>query len=277
MSKIRLDKLIIFANHGVFPEEKSLGQKFIVSADLILDTNNAAKNDDLTQSVHYGEVAHTMTRFLQENTFDLIETCAHRLAEHILRTYPKLDGIRLILEKPWAPIGLALETVSIQVDLAWTPVAIALGSNLGDRQAYLQFAQDALQDQAGLRNFHMSSILETEPVSEVAQGPFLNAVCIGESLLSPMALLTELHHIENQAQRERTLHWGPRTLDLDLLYYGETIQHDPALTLPHPRLQDRFFVLEPLCEIAPNWVDPRYHVPVSELLKQFKKEETYQH
>lgn len=141
-----------------------------------------------------------------------------------------------------------------------TPVVahIALGSNVGDRRAHIDAALNALRALPGSRLAAVSSIVETLPVGPVPQGPFLNAAAALETTLAARELLEGLQGIERSRGRDREgeQRWGPRTLDLDLLLYGAAIIDEPGLTVPHPRLQERRFVLEPLAEIAPEVVVP---------------------
>jgi 2-amino-4-hydroxy-6-hydroxymethyldihydropteridine diphosphokinase len=148
-----------------------------------------------------------------------------------------------------------------------SPALIALGSNLGNRRANLDGALDALRATAGVIVARVSTYHETDPVGgPPGQGPFLNAAAALETTLDPFALLAILRGIEETAGRVRTIHWGERTLDLDLLYFGDRVIATPELQLPHPRLASRRFVLEPLAEIAPDAVDPIRHRTVAELL-----------
>jgi len=129
---------------------------------------------------------------------------------------------------------------------------IALGSNLGDRLDYLRTAVAGLADVGRVRR--VSSLYETEPVGGPAQGRYLNAVVSIETDLDPPAVLDGLRAVERRADRVRRERWGPRTLDLDLITYGDVIVDEPGLTVPHPRAQDRRFVLAPLVEVAPGAV-----------------------
>ena len=133
---------------------------------------------------------------------------------------------------------------------------VALGSNLGDRQAYLESGLTALTALAGVEVQRTSSVYETAPVGYTDQPFFLNAVAALRTTLSPEELLWGLQQIETRHQRQRQIHWGPRTLDLDLLLHGQYINCSPTLQLPHPHMLDRCFVLAPLCEIAPDLCHP---------------------
>jgi len=132
--------------------------------------------------------------------------------------------------------------------------AIALGSNLGDRAAHIAFAIDALRTLPESQLLAVSDIIETAPVGDIPQGPYLNACLTLRTSLEPSVLLQHLHAIERSRgrDRDREQRWGARTLDLDLLLFGERLVSEPGLTVPHPRLHERAFVLEPLVQIAPE-------------------------
>ena len=129
---------------------------------------------------------------------------------------------------------------------------IAIGSNLGDRRAYLEAGFSEVAALPSTRITAVSRAYETPPLGPVAQPDFLNAVFAIETSLAPEPLLAALLAAEKKYQRQRRIHWGPRTLDLDLLLYGECVVESAALTLPHPHMHERSFVLVPLCEIAPR-------------------------
>jgi 2-amino-4-hydroxy-6-hydroxymethyldihydropteridine diphosphokinase len=146
-------------------------------------------------------------------------------------------------------------------------VAIALGSNLGDRESYLHRGVDALR--ATLTHVRVSSFIETEPVGVIGQPPYLNGVLIAETTLSPRELLQLLLDIEHQFGRVRPFDRAPRTLDLDLILYGDRVINEPDLYVPHPRFRERRFVLEPLAELAPDMIDPVTGRTIAELLLDF--------
>jgi 2-amino-4-hydroxy-6-hydroxymethyldihydropteridine diphosphokinase len=146
---------------------------------------------------------------------------------------------------------------------------IALGSNLGDREAHLRFAVERLGALGAVRA--VSSFHETEPVGYAAQGRFLNAAVVLETGLEPPALMRDLLAIEAERGRERRIRNGPRTLDLDLLMYGDLVMDAPGLTLPHPRMHERLFVLAPLAEIAPEKIHPCLKRSIRELFEEVRR------
>jgi 2-amino-4-hydroxy-6-hydroxymethyldihydropteridine diphosphokinase len=145
-----------------------------------------------------------------------------------------------------------------------TRAYLALGSNLGDRLAFLQGAVDELGRSAGVRVVALSSVFETAPVGGPPQDDYFNAVVAVDTELDPWVLLELAHRCEDTAGRVRETRFGPRTLDVDVLLYGDLHLDDPALTIPHPRMWERAFVLAPLRELAPEvvhdagpWADVR--------------------
>ena len=268
--QIKITDLEVFANHGVFPEENKLGQKFLVSAVLYTDTRKAGKTDDLTASIHYGEVSAFITKYMKEHTYQLLERVAETLAEEMLKSISGLCKIDLEIKKPWAPVGLPLKTVSVKISREWHTTYIALGSNIGDSETYLNEAVEKIGQIPTCTVEKVSSYLVTEPYGVTDQPDFLNACLKMRTLLYPEELLKELNRIEKEAGRERIIHWGPRTLDLEILLYDDIVLEEDDLCIPHVEMHKRSFVLEPLAEIAPYKRHPVYGKTVREMLEEIQ-------
>jgi 2-amino-4-hydroxy-6-hydroxymethyldihydropteridine diphosphokinase len=146
---------------------------------------------------------------------------------------------------------------------------IGIGSNLGDREANLRKAVELLSEEDGIHVVAASEIRETDPVGPVEQGPFLNGAVRIETDLAPRELLERLLAVEQRLGRVRRERWGPRTIDLDLLLYGDDVVNEPGLTVPHPRLHERRFALEPLSDLAPSLEIPGKG-PISALLAELE-------
>lgn len=266
MDKIKIDKLTVFGKHGVYPEENVLGQKFEVSLVLYTDTRKAGLTDNLECSINYGDVCHNVKQFFEENTFKLIERVAEQLAENLLLRYDLLQKVDVKVEKPWAPILLPVENVGVEVSRGWHTAYIALGSNMGDKKAYLDAAVEKLKSHPRCKVVKVADYIQTEPYGGVEQDAFLNSALELRTLLYPEELLRLLNQIEAEAGRERTIHWGPRTLDLDILFYDDCVIDIPSLTVPHIDLQNRDFVLVPMVQLAPYLRHPVLHRTMRQLL-----------
>lgn len=266
MDRIKIQNLEVFGHHGVFSEETKLGQKFLVNATMYTNTRVAGYSDDLEKSINYGEVCHFITGYMQNHTFKLIEAVAEHMAQAMLMEYPLLQKLDLEIRKPWAPIGLPLENVSVEISRGWHTAYIALGSNMGDKEKYLNEAVEKLQQTSDCQVLKVSDFLVTAPYGGVEQDDFLNGALALKTLLTPQELLERLHEIEQEAHRERLIHWGPRTLDLDILLYDDLVLDTPDLIIPHVEMHLRDFVLIPLAQIAPWKRHPVLGLTVSQML-----------
>jgi 2-amino-4-hydroxy-6-hydroxymethyldihydropteridine diphosphokinase len=150
-----------------------------------------------------------------------------------------------------------------------TTAFVGIGSNLGDREAHLSRAIELLSAEDAIEVSGVSQIRETEPVGPVEQGPFLNAAVQVETELAPRELLDRLLDIERRMGRVRRERFGPRTIDLDLLLYGDEVVEEPGLTVPHPRLKERRFALEPLSDLDPGLTIPGAG-PISAVLAELQ-------
>lgn len=273
MDRIEIRDLECYCHHGVLKEENVLGQKFLVSADLHMDTRKAGKNDELSYSVNYAEVAHFINDIMQQNEYHLIEAVAEKLAREILLRYKLVYEVKISIKKPWAPILLPMDTVSVTIQRGWTKVYVGVGSNIGNRRKYIDDAFAGIRNNRYCKHAYMSSIIDTEPVGYTKQDNFLNGVICFETLYSPGELLDFLHRLEDEGKRTREIHWGPRTIDLDILFYGNEVIQTEDLIIPHKEMTNRRFVLEPLNEIAPFLIHPVLGKTVSRLFEHLKQNE----
>lgn len=251
--------------HGVFPEEKRDGQEFVVDVAVEAELGAAGESDDLGDTVNYAEVAALVVARIEGPSFDLIERLAAVIAEDVLaaeQCAALVNAVQVTVHKPQAPVGVPFGDVTVQIrrERAAVPVVIALGANLGDRYAALGYAELALAERVCLGPVVVSDYVETDPVGGPDQPDYLNAVAVGWTRLSPSAVLRELHTIEAGLGRVREIRWDARTLDLDLIQYGDPVADSDvvssraSLMLPHPRAHERGFVLVPWLDADPDAV-----------------------
>ncbi len=251
---IYIKNLHIYAYHGVRDHEKQNGQNFYVSARLYTDLYTPGHSDDLKETVNYSEVCTLILKVFTSVKYDLIESAAYAVAEAVLDSYTAVEAVDITVSKPEAPVKAEIEDIAVNITLKRHAVYLGIGSNMGDRQGYIDKAVKMLGETKGISTIRCSSIIESEPYGPVKQDDFLNGVIFISTYLPPYTLLDRLHEIEDACGRVRTVHWGPRTLDLDILLYDDLVLNDEKLTIPHPDMRNREFVLKPLHEIAPGLV-----------------------
>lgn len=248
---ISLSGLRVWGKVGVLDFEKKVGQPFIIDARLEVGYSKGSLTDELKDTVNYAEVCHLIQKKVEASERDLIEALTGDLAEALLASFPSVLAVELTCRKPFAPIQIPGVEASFSLRRQrWNTCYVGMGSNLGDRKSYLVQASECLSAHPQIRHFRCSSFWETEPWGKTDQPLFLNGVCTFETTLNPWQLLTVLQTVEEKAHRQREEHWGPRTLDLDLLNYGEMRSSDSSLILPHPYQKERDFVQIPLKELT---------------------------
>ena len=270
MDKIKIKDLEVFAHHGVFKEETTLGQKFLVSVCFFTNTSLAGKSDDLEQSIDYGEVSFKIKEFMKNNTYKLLEAVAEHLAKELLIAYPIAEKVEIEVKKPWAPILLSMDTVSVSVERGWHTAYLSIGSNMGDTKENLTRAIALLNENKETRVTKQSDFIVTEPFGGVEQDDFLNGALEIKTLLTPQELLSLIASIESELKRVRKIHWGPRTIDLDILFYDDLVIREENLIVPHIGIQEREFVLQPLQQIAPTKVHPLLGLNIYQLYEKLK-------
>ncbi len=241
-----------FGHHGLLPHETEFGQEFSVDVAIDTDFGAAAATDDLVHTVDYGAVATLVHRWIVGEAFLLIETLADRIAAE-LAALPGVAAVSVSVHKPHAPMPVGVSDVIVtRHRRAPSRVVLGLGSNLGDRLAALQTAVDAL-GASGVRINAVSPVMRTTPVGgPPGQDDFYNAVAVGTTDLQPFELLRVCQQIENDAQRDRSVRWGPRPIDVDILDFAGRRMDEPDLVLPHPRVASRAFVAVPWSLVGPD-------------------------
>lgn len=248
---------------GALPHEREIAQPLQIDLSLEVDLRDAGHTDELGDTVHYGLVADRVIAAVGESKDILLERLVARIADEVL-SFDRVDGVDVVLTKLRPPIAVDAASTSVRIrrsrlDADLPPrtantAYVALGSNLGDRESYLRFGVLGLGHITA-----MSDIYETDPVGgPEGQDAYLNMVVEVETSLDPFALLRRCQRIESEAMRQRIVRWGPRTLDVDIIQFGDVSIDSDDLHIPHPRFAERRFVLEPLAEIAPercpeNW------------------------
>ena len=255
MDRIEINGLRVMTLVGVLTHEREAAQPLQV--DIGLDLRNAGRSDELNDTVHYGLVCERIVEMANDSKDILLERLAAKVADVVLE-FDLVETVDVRVTKLRPPVPSPVESTSVAItrtraEAAAPPledheVIVALGSNLGDRQGYLRFAVQELGNVVA-----MSQVFETEPVGGPdGQGAYLNMVVKVQTSLDPYAFIRRCQRIEANALRQRVVHWGPRTLDVDMLFYDDVHIDSERLTVPHPRIDERRFVLTPLSEVAPE-------------------------
>lgn len=257
VDRIEINGLRVMALVGVLPHEREAAQPLQVDLSLGVDLHDAGLTDDLGDTANYGAVSEAVASVIRNSKDLLLERLAARVADVALG-FDRVQHVTATITKLRPPIPEDVASTAITVvrdrHQAGLPVTgphtaiVALGSNLGDRRDYLRFAVDQLGDVTA-----SSQVWETAPVGGPdGQGAYLNMVVAVRTSLDPYAFMRHGQRIEAAARRQRDVRWGPRTLDVDLLFHDDTRISSPELTVPHPRYAERRFVLAPLAEVAPD-------------------------
>ena len=176
MDSIILKDFEVLACHGVNPEEKVTPQRFLISVEVFADISAAAESDDLNRTVSYSAVKKLAARFATQNSFDLIETLAARLAAEMLKSFELAQGVCIEVKKPDAPMSGKFDYAAVKTELRWHKIYLSIGSNEGDRGAHLDFAIQVFCGDPAFKNVRESGRIVTSPYGGAADKPFLNSV-----------------------------------------------------------------------------------------------------
>ncbi len=257
MDRILIDDLRVLTVIGALPHEREIAQPIRIDLSIGLDLRDAGLSDELDDTVNYGLVSERVSDLVGTSKYVLLERLAAEVADLVLG-FDRVEEVDLTITKLRPPIPNPVESTAVRIvrtraeanvpPLRSHEAIVALGSNLGDRESFLRHAIRELGNVVG-----MSQVFETEPVGGPdAQGAYLNMVVKVDTSLDPYAFIRRCQRIEASALRQRMVHWGPRTLDVDLLFFDDVRIQSEELTVPHPRINQRRFVLTPLSEIAPE-------------------------
>ncbi|MCL2719183.1 MAG: dihydroneopterin aldolase [Lachnospiraceae bacterium] len=284
--EIRIENLECFAYHGVKPEENEQGQFFYINAVLYTEIRKVAAEDDLNQTTNYSKVAKYINELMTRETYQLIETVAEKIALSILLEFPLVQKLDLEVRKPDAPINLNFTSISVKITRGWQRVYIATGSNLGDSEQLINTAIGQIKGHPQIRDVRASSLINSTPYGVTDQPDFVNGAVTFHTLLTPYELLEFLQGLEIAAGRGRdnnkgfaveelqsnflssnkSVRWGARTLDLDILLYEDILIDEADLVIPHSDMHNRDFVLTPLISLNRHLKHPVLNRSMKQLL-----------
>ncbi len=267
MDIITLKDYEIVACHGVNAEEKVNSQRFLVTVKVFCDVEESAKSDCVDKTVSYSDVKKVIKAFFENNCFDLIETLAVRSAYLLLKKFDRAQEVEVCVKKPDAPMSGVFDYAGVSVRRKWHKVYLSLGSSIGDKDSYLDFAITYLNSDDNIKNVKESTRIKTEPYGSVAHNEFLNSAVELDTLYSAKELLSIIQGIEKDGGRVRNKHWEDRTLDIDIIFYDDQVIEEIDLCVPHIDMQYRAFVLRPLYELCPYKVHPLLNKRVEEMLR----------
>lgn len=284
---VRIKDLEVYARHGVNNFEQEMGQIFLL--DIIMQTpepvhsvNNSGASvnpvgpgieDAIENTVNYSYVCRHVTKWMKENTCQLIETVADSLCREILENFAAVNSVSVEIKKPHAPIKEAhFDYVSVKKEMSWHDAYLSLGSNSSDREEKMAQAMDMIKSIQGIRVAACSKTGSYPAVGKEYEGIFLNNAVHIKTYLSPDTLHAACRSIESALGRRRETEGGKRPIDIDVLLYDNLISSGEDYILPYPDLQNRTYVLEPMCEIAPRLRHPLLHKTMTELLKAIPEE-----
>jgi len=257
-----INNLKLYGYHGVREHEKKDGQFFLFNIIIHIRDLDFAESDKLESTLNYSDVIKEIRRINDNERFDLLETFCQVLAECLAGMSKLVKRVDVRIEKPSPPIDEELDSVGVQYslikeDLDSFPIKVflSLGSNMGDRKMNLKEALRLLRNNPEISISGTSSLYETGPMYVQDQNSFYNIAVemSARSKMGPFKLLGLIKEIEYYMGRTKGgARYGPRPIDIDILYYGNEKIESDILQIPHPRIAERRFVLLPLCEIAPD-------------------------
>lgn len=272
MKTVQIKGLKLSARHGVHEQEKQNAQQFIIDICYGYDATAAIAGDEIAHAVNYSQVSKLAYKICAENSFNLIERLSYEIAFQIAQSFPSVSNVEVSVHKPQAPVGLPFEDIVVTSEIERVKTVLSLGSSEGDKRANLDGAIAALSQVRGINVLKVSDYIKTAPYGGVAKGGFLNCALVAECLLTPKQLLEVIHKIESGFHRVRGERWGDRTLDIDIIFFGNKVIAEEGLIIPHYDYFNRDFVLNPIKQIAPDFVCPLLRKRVEDITAGRKPE-----
>jgi dihydroneopterin aldolase/2-amino-4-hydroxy-6-hydroxymethyldihydropteridine diphosphokinase len=261
--KIIIKDLVLYGYHGVREQEKKDGQDFVFNISIYINETGLKDNDSLEDTLSYSDVIRKVKNINENQRFELLETLSRTVADKIINMSDIVEKVDVRVEKPQPPIDEKLGSVGVEYSYSRiggytgeedkVTVYISLGSNMGDRKSNIKRALESLERDPGIEVLKTSSFYETGPMYVEDQEDFYNMVAALKVGLDPFSLLGLIKGIEHDMGRKAgEKRYGPRPIDIDILYFGDKEIKSDILEIPHPLLGERKFVLVPLGEIAPE-------------------------
>lgn len=268
---IKITNMRVYAYHGVLPEEKENGQEFFLNAKVYVDMRKAGLTDDLEDTLNYDRLCVFLQEIFKEKTFDLIEAAAEYTVQEIMRFFRPIQAMELEVRKPHAPVTYPPEDLSITIYREWHKVYLSIGSNYKNARGYINEGMHYIKEIRAVKNVRRSELVITKPYGPVEQDNFTNLCVEMETYLHPEELLVYFHKIEDYFERDRSIKWGPRPFDVDILFYDNWVYDSETLRIPHVELQNRMFVLDPLSQIVPYLRHPITGKTVAEMKAELEE------
>ncbi|MBQ8519114.1 MAG: 2-amino-4-hydroxy-6-hydroxymethyldihydropteridine diphosphokinase [Agathobacter sp.] len=265
---IKVTNMKVFAYHGVLEEEKKNGQDFYLNAKVYVDMRKAGLTDELEDTINYDKVCIFLAEVFAEKVFDTIEAAAEYTVQEIIVNFPTIEAMELEVRKPHAPLTYVPEDISVTIYREWHTVYLSFGSNMGNPTGHINEAITMLKDPYAIRNVKISELFVTKPYGPVEQNDFVNGCLEMETYMDPEELVTYIHEIEDYFERDRSVRWGPRPIDMDIVFFDDYIYNSKTLTIPHADMENRMFVLEPLSQLCPGRRHPVWGKTVAQLKKE---------
>lgn len=265
---IKVTNMKVFAHHGVLEEEKRNGQDFYLNAKVYVDMRKVGLTDKLEDTINYDQICIFLAEVFAENVFDTIEAAAEYTVQEIIVNFPTIEAMELEVRKPHAPLTYVPEDISVTIYREWHTVYLSFGSNVGEPFGTINEAITMLKEPYAIRSVKRSDLFMTKPYGPVEQNDFVNGCLEMETYMDPEELVTYIHEIEDYFQRDRSIHWGPRPMDMDIIFFDEYVYNSKSLTIPHADMENRMFVLEPLSQLCPGKRHPVWGKTVEQMRKE---------